>query len=232
MAKKCAKTFLKKNSEKIAKQTEEMEGCDEQCREEFPPVSYTYEKYSLSELAVIAKTDSDARDEYLKRVDSSIRKYTHYLCDSRPYLDASSVFIVLEKAANKVIDIYDGSYGYPIENLLRKNLQSYFNWFLKNEAVKYHRELAALGKRVCFSEISFFDSMTDDRNPEIQILEKVDLEEFMKTLDKRDQDILNMYIHSYTYRQIAEVVGMTSSAISYRISVILEKFKKMRNKND
>lgn len=74
--------------------------------------------------------------------------------------------------------------------------------------------------------------MTDDRNPEIQILEKVDLEEFMKTLDKRDQDILNMYIHSYTYCQIAEVVGMTSSAISYRISVILEKFKKMRNKND
>lgn len=232
MAQKSAKVFSKTNSEKTKKLRVEMKDYDDKSREEFPPVSYVYEKYSLSELALIAKTDSDARDEYLKRVDSSLRKYTHYLCDSRPYLDANSVFIVLEKAANKVIDIYDGSYGYPIENLLRKNLQSYFNWFLKNEAVKYHRELAALGKRVCFSEISFFDSMTDERNPEIQILEKVDMEEFMKTLDKRDQEILNMYIHSYTYRQIAETVGMTSSAISYRISVILEKFEKMRNKND
>ena len=232
MAKKYAKAFPKKNLEKITETIEGMERCDDKSREEFPPVSYVYERYSLSQLAVIAKTDSEARDEYLKRVDSSLRKYTHYLCDSTPYLDANSVFIVLEKAANKVIDIYDGSYGYPIENLLRKNLQSYFNWFLKNEAVKYHRELAALGKRVCVSEVSFFDSMTDERNPETQILEKVDMDEFMKTLDKRDQEILDMYIHSFTYRQIAETVGMTSSAISYRISVILEKFKKMRNKNN
>lgn len=74
--------------------------------------------------------------------------------------------------------------------------------------------------------------MTDERNPVAQILEKVDMDEFMKTLDKRDQEILDMYIHSFTYRQIAETVGMTSSAISYRISVILEKFKKMRNKNN
>lgn len=232
MTDKKFKALSTKNSRQSKKMLEAKELQEQENKEEFEPVSYEYEKYSLSELAVIAKKDPNAREEYLARVDCAIRKYTRLLCDSRPYLDYGSVFITLDKAANKVIDIYDASYGYPIENLLRKNLQSYFNWFLKNEAVKYHRELAALGKKVCVSEVSFFDSMTDEKNPETQILDKVDLDEFMKTLDKRDQEILDMYIHSFTYRQIAETVGMTSSAISYRINVILAKFKKMRNKND
>ena len=133
MSSKKVEVLSDKKSRQNKKMLEEKKLQDQKSREEFPPVSYVYEKYSLSELAVIAKKDSEAREEYLARVDCAIRKYAQLLCNPRPYLDYASVFIVLDKAANKVIDIYDDSYGYPIENLLRKNLQSYFNWYLKNQ---------------------------------------------------------------------------------------------------
>ena len=44
MAKKYAKAFPKKNLEKITETIEGMERCDDKSREEFPPVSYVYER--------------------------------------------------------------------------------------------------------------------------------------------------------------------------------------------
>ncbi len=197
---------------------------------EFPNQGYEFEAYSLSELTVIAKTDAVARDEFMKRVDPSIKHYVKYVCEVRPFLDYSSVYTTLVKAANKVVDIYVGTYGIPVENLLRKNFQSYFNWFLKNEGVRYHRELAALGKKVCVSELTFFDSVTEGMNPTATILDKVDFEQFLSVQDEEDQDVLTMYMMSYSYRDIADIMGVSPSTIAYRINTLLKKFRKMREK--
>ncbi len=197
---------------------------------EFPNLGYEFEAYSLSELAMIAKTDDIARDEFMRRVEPSLRHYVKYVCDVRTFLDYNAVYTTLIRAANKVIDIYVDSFGTPVENLLRKNFQSYFNWFVKNEGVRYHRELAALGKKVCVSEITFFDSVAEGEDVTATIVDKVDFERFMETLDKEDVDVLMMYSMSYSYREIAQIMGVSSSTIAYRINTLLKKFKKMREK--
>ncbi len=197
---------------------------------EFPNHGYEYEAYSLSELAQIAKTDEAARDEFMRRVQPSLRHYSKYVCETRPFLDYNSVYSTLVKAANKVVEIFAVSYGVPVENLLRKNFQSYLNWFLKNEGVRYHRELAALGKKVSVSELSFFDSVIEGQNPTDSIVDKVDFEKFMSTLDEEDKDVLTMFMMSYSYREIAEVMSVSSSTIAYRINTLLKKFRKMREK--
>ena len=197
---------------------------------EFPNLGYEFEAYSLSELAMIAKTDDVARDEFMRRVEPSLRHYVKYVCDVRTFLDYNAVYTTLIKAANKVIDIYISSYGAPVENLLRKNFQSYFNWFVKNEGVRYHRELAALGKKVCVSELTFFDSVKESEDVTSLILDKVDFERFMETLSKEEVDILSMYRMSFSYREIAEIMAVSSSTVAYRINMLLKKFKKMREK--
>lgn len=192
---------------------------------DFPVSDLDYEAYSLSEVAVMAKKDSVAMDEFLHRVDPVLVRYGKYICDFKQFVDFSEILSVLQKAACKVVEVYDPTLGYPVDNLLRKNLKSYFHWYLKNEAVQYYRRLAALGKRVSVEDITFYDNIFAVESPEREIVEKIDFDVFQGTLSGSDRQMLLLYLTGYSFRDIAQVMLVSPSTVSYRIYKALDSFQ-------
>lgn len=212
-------------SSEMRKRFDEASGKKSASERDFPVSDLDFEAYSLSETAVMAKTDSAAMDEFLNRINPALIRYGKYICDLKQYVDFSEILSVLRKAACKVVKVYDPTLGYPVENLLRKNLKSYYRWYLKNEAVQYYRKLAALGKRVSVDDITFYDNIFSVQSPEREIVEKIDFDVFQGTLSGSDRQMLLLYLMGYSFRDIAEVMLVSPSTVSYRIYKALDTFQ-------
>lgn len=196
----------------------------------FPPVDYEYEDFSLSEVAVLAKEDSEAREEFLNRIMTLLEKYAFYIRDNNFFLDYSSVLSLLMKTANRTINIYDPSTELPIDNLLRKGLKTHYLWYMKSEAARYYKELATMGKRIQINELSFYDSVAYEDDMKDEIIHRIDMENFEKSLTALDKEMLDLYRLDYPFRQIASMLNLAPSTVSYRIYRMMKKFSNRTKK--
>lgn len=219
------KIFVVEIEDDVVKQFEEKKKKPSSEDNEFPPVSYQYEQYSLDELIILAKADSEACEEVLMRTLPTMQIYCRSVCSSKSYLPYSDLFERLQKATCDAIRIYDEKKGVKFSHLLRRMYQLSAKNFIKTEAIRYNKE-----KMLCSVDNKDVDMLADsgvvENDFKEDVIYKVDKEEFEKTLDDKEKQIMNLYYHGYSIRDIAERVHMPSSTVAYKMYKVVERAKK------
>jgi len=93
-----------------------------------------------------------------------------------------------------------------------------------NTAISHYR----LGKRRNQSTISLSESLIDiaDDNPEIALDENVkQLYQFINQLDELNRALMILYLDDNSYREIAEILGITETNVATRISRVKQQLK-------
>jgi RNA polymerase sigma factor (sigma-70 family) len=117
---------------------------------------------------------------------------------------------------------------------LWKSFQSYDNQFqlstwiyriAMNVSISFYRSnlnrksrTTSINKSI-FQEIEF-DNDTDEENEHRRLLH-----EFIQQLDEFNREILVLYLDDYSYKEIAEIVGITESNVGTKINRIKKKMQ-------
>lgn len=201
-------------------------------REEFPPVNSLFENYSLQEIALKAKNDIDAQEEYIARVMKMLEKTAFKLCYNRKYIDASNALSQLLQAAVKAVDKYKYSEDRPFINLFRRMISITCKSIIKTEAIRYSRQGKYLGNRIGFEDAYMCDSASEE-DVRDKVIERLDQDEFFKSLTLRQKQLLYLYQNDYSFREIATIVNEPPSTVSYQIYSLLNRYKNfVSKKND
>lgn len=194
-------------------------------RKEFPAYSYQFEEYSLQEVAVLAKNDPQAGEEYLLRVNRMLYSCAQNLCNKNPYIDITYAFSQLQKVAITAIDIFDPNYGKPFVNLLRSMIKICSLSIGKTTAISYQRSMNNFGRKVEYFDCVLSDSAADGNKMAREIINRLDLEMFLETLPPDKQELLVLYSHGLTFREISEAIHVPLSTVSYWIYKLIEQAK-------
>ncbi len=202
-------------------QTEE----DKEDKSLFQIINPEFENYALDELALLAKEDPNALQEFHLRITPSLVSFTNAVCNQNRYLDYSECYIHFKRTATKAIQIYDPSFQKPYIHLLRAMLKLETKNLEKREAIRYIREKNFLGYRVFFDHDYLCDFSNNYEKDMEEILLTADIELFMQTLQPRQQEVFLLYYHQLTFQEISDTLNIPISTIAYWIKKILKLAK-------
>jgi hypothetical protein len=190
-------------------------------------VSYDYDGFSLSELALLSKDDAQAMDEFLLRVQPLVIMTAKSFVIQKNYLDFNEVFIRVEKTAIAAARIFNPSKG-TILHLLRTMMKRTLTFYWRDTAIAYERSRRNFGTRVDVESDSFLsDSVVaaEGESP-AAISARLDLERFLSSFAIGDRRIMTLWFSSYTFKEIATSLSLPVSTISYRFYLCLNRLKK------
>jgi len=106
----------------------------------------------------------------------------------------------------------------------RYKLSTWMYRIALNTAISHYRS----GKRKNASTISIHESLIDiaDENPETELDDNVkQLYAFINQLDELNRALMILYLDDNSYREIAEVLGITETNVATRISRVKQQLK-------
>ena len=166
-----------------------------------------------------------AGEEYLLRVNRMLYSCAQNLCNKNPYIDITYAFSQLQKVAITAIDIFDPNYGKPFVNLLRAMIKICSLSIGKTTAISYQRSMNNFGRKVEYFDCVLSDSAADGNKMAREIINRLDLEMFLETLPPDKQELLVLYSHGLTFREISEAIHVPLSTVSYWIYKLIEQAK-------
>ncbi len=169
------------------------------------PEDLNYVGLSIGEMCECDKDNNEIIDEYFARVKLSLNGVCRYYIRKYPYLSMDNLYNYLQNTALIAFKKFQNRRG-AFDNFFFKMLQLGSAYYRIKEGKDFLSETKRYGVKMGFDESMFFNhsyDMAHDTNYGKNIRIKLDLEEYCSRFTKREQQILQMYLYSYTFRQIA-----------------------------
>lgn len=195
---------------------------------DFPSYSYEFDCLNLAELVVQARKSKPAMDEYFRRIGTTLfRTAKSYVAD-HPYLDFSEVYAKIEKTAYEAVSVFDPAKGNFL-HLFRRMLKISLLYYSKTQAMLHQRSLDHFGQQVRDDQYlaAFCDSDASLAldSPAEEIARGIDLDSFREVLTPQEKKILDYYLKDYTIENIAGLLHLPPSTVSYRLYLLLDELR-------
>lgn len=189
--------------------------------------NFLFSGLSLDELAIVGKENEEAKNEFLRRVNYEIELQAQCFIKKKNYIDLFEIYATLEDTCLACIKIYDIKRGHVI-NLLRRMMKISLLYKTKAVALKHAADIKYFGKRIQNQEhISYlYDNAVKIDDKKDEIIFKIDIEEYKKEITPLEREILDLYSLSLSFREIAEILGMTLSSVSHKVYLMLDELKR------
>lgn len=183
-----------------------------------------YPSYSLKELALLAKTCDDAKEEFinrnLPRVNNFIKKYKQMF----HIAGHTNLFETGLKSLLSIIDSFDARKG---------DINHFITFALKRsirfQCMKIKREEKRFsdyfGSKIEIEEIDQITSCLSEVSPK-KVANLVDFSTYTKKLNKIDKTILFLYLRGESFTFIAKITKLSVAAVSIKLKVIFNRIKK------
>ena len=169
------------------------------------PEDLNYVGLSIGEMCECDKSNNRIIDEYFTRVKMSLNGVCRYYIRKYPYLSMDNLYNYLQNTALIAFKKFQNRIG-AFDNFFFKMLQMGSTYYRIKEGKEFIAETKRYGVRLDFDESNFFNNsyrLNHYRNYGENIRIKLDLEEYCSRFSQKEQQILQMYLYSYTFRQIA-----------------------------
>lgn len=199
-------------------------------RKKNPIDSYDYSNYSITSLAVLAKTDLDALNALAKAFENEIDIYCKSVTRNRRYLDYDEIKFKLHQAFLRSVNFFKEEYG-SFTHFLRKSLKNAIKFHIKEKALANKRAKKYLGDKVSdFDIIDYlYDSnFTFEMNHKWKQVQN-DVENYLDKINDKDKKIIKLYQTGYTFKDICKLTKESFSKVSYTIYNTIKDIRKNFN---
>jgi len=162
------------------------------------------------------KLTDDEKMKYIKDLD----KYTNRLVKKFEYYTKMEIEDLQQEAAFKILEILKKYEEGTITCKSRHELLKFINKSLLHHMIRLIRD---------FPSYTVIENNIDNLYEELPHVRDdcshIDVEEILEhpDLDEVDTDIVYLLIHGYTQKEIADIVDLKQSTVSYRISTKIRK---------
>lgn len=185
-------------------------------------IIYRFEGYSLSEVAMLSRTNVEAKNELLYRVHDKIESTCRNYSRMKPYLKYDELLSKVQYRVFKTMHIYEIQRG-SFESFLTVILHQSIRFVEGNAIREYYINRKTFGTRVmsAYSEAALLDSSVQP-SPKEGCITRIDVENFLETLTYSDKEIFILYLTGMTFRSIGDIVQKPMSTVAYRIYWMLD----------
>jgi len=186
--------------------------------------TYGFDDLNLEEVVILAKEDKEAQEELLCRLTQLLHFYAERTSHRCPQLDYYLLYSYYQETALKLCKQYQPGKG-DFLHYLRKSL--HFTYARALNKVKKEEELAQSYFTYLPPSLSpetFRDSASDSMIESITL--KIDLQNFLDSLDDENRNIFRMYLDGYTLREIGSTLQIKLSTVDHRVKKMMSDFVK------
>ncbi len=180
-------------------------------------IEYTnsdYAGFDLNEIIQLAKTDPDAKEEYLNRIHKQMEGLAHSFHLKKKFIDESLIYSRLAETALQAVEIFDPEKG-DADHLLNRMFKIASTYLAKDKACEYTRNMKYFGARVSEPETYSSAKTAQDAEEERQAMYyKLEIEDYASLLDETEKSILAMYSHHLTFEEIGNRLDIPTSTVS------------------
>lgn len=191
---------------------------------DYPTRNPEYSDRSLEELVMETRSSKEAMSELLIRMSSDMYSQARYYANMRPELTFDEILTALQKAAYKAAVIFDekkGSFLHLYRAMALKCVKS-LSYKVRR---KNSQDYLYFGVRYPYSESGLVADVSFEARDTLSIAAKVDVDDFLDSLDFQDHQIFFLYIKGFSRSEIADVENLSYSEVSNIIRRLIEQFK-------
>ena len=195
-------------------------------------VGYDFLDLPLDELASKAKDIPECMDEILNRYANLIQGTSRKFIEAHPGEDFNELVIYLFNVVRKAVQLYDIEKGH-FENLSKSMLRLSILHFASRRSRDIATEIKYLGSRLTdvSSQCILMDSLASGERLSEEVKLKLDMEQYEKYLNPQEKEIFSMYRMGFTYREIADKMGVSHSYVGLVLTEIIKDLIAWRQKD-
>lgn len=200
------------------------------CSKDLSINSYSYSKLSISSLAILAKSDNDAKEALINTLMNELLIHARSFYRSKKFLDFDEIKAKLFTALLKAIEIYEESKG-DFLHLLRRMYFNALKFYAKEKALTHMRI-----KKYYGDKISDFD-IVDYLQPNIirgnllrdYLHYKIDIDSYIEKKNDKEKLLLRLFQNGYTFKEISSYSDIPLSTVAYSIYNMVDELKLILN---
>ena len=191
----------------------------------FDYVNSDYAGFDLNEIIMLAKSDPDAKEEYIDRIHGQIEAAARNFHLKKKFIDESDIYSRLADTALQAIEIYDPEKGDAM-HLLNRMFKISMTYLAKDKACEYSRMLKYYGNRVGDPEAYSYQKSLESCEEETKMMEyRSEVEEYMDLLTETEKSILTMYSHHLTFEEIGKRLNIPTSTVSNSVYQMISELR-------